>query len=44
MYEEGGLFSAPELTNWLNEAGLHLLQSWPIVVARPMVLYLAGLA
>lgn len=42
MYEQGGLFTRLELTDWLAEVGLELIESWPVEAARPMTLYLAG--
>jgi hypothetical protein len=42
MYFEGGIFTASELHTWLVEAGLKLVASEPVTVARPMVIYLAA--
>lgn len=42
MYEEGGIFTTPELVGWLNEAGLRLIEVWPVAATRPMVLHLAA--
>lgn len=41
-YKEGGIFTAPELENWLEGAGLKLVESWPVAAARPMILYIAA--
>jgi SAM-dependent methyltransferase len=42
-YEEGGIFTAAELKNWLEGTGLKLAESRPVTAAaRPMLLYLVA--